>query len=57
MYIACAVSLLEKDMNSLFEQDEKKRIEELGGSVTYTQGNWRVNGNISVSRAIGKDFN
>ncbi|XP_025089159.1 protein phosphatase 1E-like isoform X4 [Pomacea canaliculata] len=34
-------------------EDEKKRIEELGGSVTYTQGNWRVNGNISVSRAIG----
>ena len=33
--------------------DEKRRIEELGGVVLFI-GAWRVNGNISVSRAIGE---
>ncbi|KAK3737460.1 hypothetical protein QZH41_008343 [Actinostola sp. cb2023] len=33
-------------------QDEKERIESLGGCVVYF-GAWRVNGNLSVSRAIG----
>ncbi|CAL1537712.1 unnamed protein product [Lymnaea stagnalis] len=33
-------------------EDEKRRIEDLGGSVLFI-GVWRVNGNISVSRAIG----
>ncbi|XP_014786207.1 protein phosphatase 1E [Octopus bimaculoides] len=34
-------------------QDEKKRIEDLGGIVLLVSGISRVNGNISVSRAIG----
>ncbi|XP_062621083.1 protein phosphatase 1E-like [Saccostrea cucullata] len=33
-------------------QDEKSRIEALGGVVLY-MGTWRVNGNLAVSRAIG----
>ncbi|XP_012936291.1 uncharacterized protein LOC101861112 [Aplysia californica] len=33
-------------------EDERRRIEDLGGCVLYF-GAWRVNGNISVSRAIG----
>ena len=33
-------------------QDEKKRIEDLGGCVVW-YGAWRVNGTLSVSRAIG----
>ncbi len=33
-------------------QDEQKRIEEAGGMVIW-MGTWRVNGNLSVSRAIG----
>ena len=33
-------------------QDEQKRIEEAGGMVMWI-GAWRVNGNLSVSRAIG----
>lgn len=37
---------------SLFEQDERQRIEALGGCVVYF-GAWRVNGSLSVSRAIG----
>ena len=35
--------------------DEKKRIEALGGSVIYW-GTWRVNGQLAVSRAIGKQI-
>ncbi|XP_031553359.1 protein phosphatase 1F-like [Actinia tenebrosa] len=34
------------------QKDEKDRIEALGGCVVYF-GAWRVNGNLSVSRAIG----
>ncbi|KFV57442.1 Protein phosphatase 1E, partial [Tyto alba] len=34
------------------EPDEKKRIEALGGCVVWF-GAWRVNGSLSVSRAIG----
>lgn len=33
-------------------QDERKRIEALGGLVIWL-GAWRVNGNLSVSRSIG----
>ncbi|CAF93263.1 unnamed protein product, partial [Tetraodon nigroviridis] len=33
--------------------DEKQRIEDLGGFVTF-MGCWRVNGTYAVSRAIGK---
>ncbi|XP_018421531.1 PREDICTED: protein phosphatase 1F [Nanorana parkeri] len=33
-------------------EDERERIEALGGCVTYT-GCWRVNGTLAVSRAIG----
>ena len=33
-------------------QDEKERIESLGGCVVWF-GAWRVNGTLSVSRAIG----
>ncbi len=36
-----------------FVQDEKQRIEDLGGCVTFI-GCWRVNGTYAVSRAIGK---
>ncbi|XP_031733745.1 protein phosphatase 1F [Anarrhichthys ocellatus] len=35
-------------------EDEKQRIEELGGCITF-MGCWRVNGTYAVSRAIG-DF-
>ncbi|KAK1792278.1 hypothetical protein P4O66_012227 [Electrophorus voltai] len=35
-------------------EDEKQRIEELGGCIAY-MGCWRVNGTYAVSRAIG-DF-
>ncbi|KAL8615255.1 hypothetical protein ACOMHN_051747 [Nucella lapillus] len=34
-------------------EDEKRRIEELGGFVTNAFGVWRVNGSVAVSRAIG----
>ncbi|XP_068186964.1 protein phosphatase 1E isoform X2 [Antennarius striatus] len=41
------------DFNTLFNiQDEKQRIEALGGCVIWF-GTWRVNGSLSVSRAIG----
>lgn len=33
-------------------EDERKRIESMGGCVVYF-GAWRVNGSLSVSRAIG----
>lgn len=33
-------------------QDERQRIEKLGGCVLWI-GDWRVNGNIAVSRSIG----
>ena len=33
-------------------QDEQRRIEDAGGLVIW-MGAWRVNGNLSVSRAIG----
>ncbi|CAK8694781.1 unnamed protein product [Clavelina lepadiformis] len=33
-------------------EDEKQRIEELGGCIVWF-GAWRVNGSLSVSRAIG----
>ena len=36
----------------VYIQDEQKRIEEAGGVVIWV-GAWRVNGNLSVSRAIG----
>jgi len=36
-------------------QDEKRRIEREGGMVLHW-GTWRVNGQLAVSRAIGKTF-
>ena len=33
--------------------DERARIEALGGSIIHF-GTWRVNGQLAVSRAIGK---
>ena len=42
--IFCIFSLL---------QDEKSRIENLGGAVIHW-GTWRVNGQLAVSRAIGE---
>ncbi|MEQ2190697.1 hypothetical protein XENOCAPTIV_006159, partial [Xenoophorus captivus] len=43
------------EFNQLFGiQDEKQRIEDLGGCITF-MGCWRVNGTYAVSRAIG-DF-
>lgn len=33
-------------------EDEKQRIEELGGTIIFW-GSWRVNGQLAVSRAIG----
>lgn len=36
----------------LLHQDEQQRIEAAGGMVIW-MGAWRVNGNLSVSRAIG----
>ena len=35
--------------------DERARIEALGGSIMHW-GTWRVNGQLAVSRAIGKLF-
>ncbi|XP_070183595.1 protein phosphatase 1F-like [Littorina saxatilis] len=46
-----AVTLMEPHKPN--REDERKRIEELGGSITNNGGVFRVNGNISVSRAIG----
>lgn len=40
-------------MHSTVFQDEKARIETLGGCVTYMDC-WRVNGTLAVSRAIGE---
>lgn len=34
-------------------QDERERIESSGGAVMYW-GTWRVDGQLAVSRAIGK---
>ena len=34
-------------------QDERSRIENLGGAVIHW-GTWRVNGQLAVSRAIGE---
>ena len=38
-----------------YSQDEKQRIEALGGTVIHW-GTWRVNGQLAVSRAIGKFY-
>jgi hypothetical protein len=35
-------------------QDEQERIQKMGGEVMHVNGVWRVNGNIAVSRSIGK---
>ncbi|XP_068560119.1 protein phosphatase 1F [Cebidichthys violaceus] len=47
-----AVTLMEPHKPD--REDEKQRIEELGGCITF-MGCWRVNGTYAVSRAIG-DF-
>lgn len=49
------VTLITTDANCVCVclQDEKQRIEALGGCVIWF-GTWRVNGSLSVSRAIGK---
>uniref|UniRef100_A0A3Q4B1S8 Protein phosphatase 1E n=1 Tax=Mola mola TaxID=94237 RepID=A0A3Q4B1S8_MOLML len=47
-----AVTLM--DPHKPDREDEKQRIEDLGGCVTF-MGCWRVNGTYAVSRAIG-DF-
>lgn len=56
LYILCL------DLKSFFSctyhgyehfQDERERIEKMGGSVLYW-GTWRVNGQLAVSRAIGE---
>ena len=33
--------------------NEKKRIEESGGQVTFTSEAWRINGSLSVARSFG----
>ncbi|KAM3867773.1 protein phosphatase 1F [Diretmus argenteus] len=48
----CAVVLM--DPHKPDREDEKQRIEDLGGCITF-MGCWRVNGTYAVSRAIG-DF-
>ena len=40
------------DSHKPSREDEKERIEKLGGSVLFL-GTWRVNGMIAVSRAVG----
>ncbi|CAB4020612.1 phosphatase 1E [Paramuricea clavata] len=45
-----AVKLMEPHKPN--RKDERQRIEELGGCVIWI-GDWRVNGNIAVSRSIG----
>uniref|UniRef100_A0A8C2FZU6 Protein phosphatase, Mg2+/Mn2+ dependent, 1E n=1 Tax=Cyprinus carpio TaxID=7962 RepID=A0A8C2FZU6_CYPCA len=42
----------ERFIQKASREDEKKRIEALGGCVIWF-GTWRVNGSLSVSRAIG----
>jgi len=46
--------LLSKCLWFLF-QDERRRIEDLGGVLVYA-GTWRVNGILGVSRAIGQYY-
>lgn len=46
------VFIFKKQYKPEIFQDERSRIEALGGVVLY-MGTWRVNGNLAVSRAIG----
>lgn len=48
--------IIKKQYKQEIFQDEKSRIEALGGVVLY-MGTWRVNGNLAVSRAIGNHGN
>lgn len=50
------VFIFKKQYKQEIFQDEKSRIEALGGVVLY-MGTWRVNGNLAVSRAIGNHGN
>ena len=34
------------------QEDEKQRVQELGGSVAW-HGTWRVNQSLAVTRSIG----
>lgn len=58
-FVHCVCTVLYSAIVSAFFflclQDERRRIEDLGGCVLFL-GVWRVNGNISVSRAIGKSY-
>ena len=36
-------------------EDERARIEALGGTIMHW-GTWRVNGQLAVARAIGRDL-
>ncbi len=35
------------------DESEKKRIENAGGTVSFTSGAWRINGSLAVSRSFG----
>ncbi|XP_035514773.1 protein phosphatase 1F [Morone saxatilis] len=48
-----AVTLM--DPHKPDREDEKQRIEDLGGCITF-MGCWRVNGTYAVSRAIGRSI-
>ncbi|KAG9328605.1 hypothetical protein JZ751_012788 [Albula glossodonta] len=51
----CPMVTAQRGLNPVvFFQDEKRRIEDLGGCIAF-MGCWRVNGTYAVSRAIG-DF-
>lgn len=52
-YVANILSILKlMQPHKPEREDEKKRIEDLGGCVIWF-GTWRVNGSLSVSRSIG----
>lgn len=55
MHLLFALISISQCKGEIF-QDEKSRIEALGGVVLY-MGTWRVNGNLAVSRAIGNHGN
>nr|XP_033812766.1 protein phosphatase 1F [Geotrypetes seraphini] len=52
MLVRQGKTLMLVDPHKPEREDERKRIEALGGCITY-MGCWRVNGTLAVSRAIG----